>query len=79
MGEDLAVLDRAIGEATLDSPVVRRLLTVTGINVTVAAGLAAAIGDVLCNDNFDVLRASITMAARDVSVWAGAGVGGHWV
>jgi len=33
----------------------------------------------LCNDNFDVLRASITMAARDVSVWAGAGVGGHWV
>ena len=46
LGEDLAVLDRAIGEATLDSPVVRRLLTVTGINVTVAAGLAAAIGDV---------------------------------
>ena len=46
LGEDLAGLDRAIGEATLDSPVVRRLLTVTGINVTVAAGLAAAIGDV---------------------------------
>ncbi|ACA18524.1 transposase IS116/IS110/IS902 family protein [Methylobacterium sp. 4-46] len=46
LGEDLAVLDRAIGEATVDSPVVRRLLTVTGINVTVAAGLAAAIGDV---------------------------------
>lgn len=46
LGEDLTVLDRAIGEATLDSPVVRRLLTVTGINVTVAAGLAAAIGDV---------------------------------
>lgn len=46
LGEDLAVLDRAIGEATIDSPVVRRLLTVTGINVTVAAGLAAAIGDV---------------------------------
>jgi transposase len=46
LSEDLAVLDQAIGEATLDSPVVRRLLTVTGINVTVAAGLAAAIGDV---------------------------------
>lgn len=46
LGEDLAVLDRAIGETTVDSPVVRRLLTVTGINVTVAAGLAAAIGDV---------------------------------
>jgi len=46
LGEDLAVLDRAIGEATVNSPMMRRLLTITGINVTVAAGLAAAIGDV---------------------------------
>ena len=43
---DLTVLDKAIGEATVDDPVVRRLLTVTGIDLTVAAGLAAAIGDV---------------------------------
>ena len=46
LGEDLAVLDRTIGEATVDSVAVRRLLTVTGINITVAAGLAAAIGDI---------------------------------
>ncbi len=46
LGEDLAVLDKAIGEATVDDPAVRRLLTVTGINITVAAGLAAAIGDI---------------------------------
>ena len=46
LGEDLAVLDRAIGEATVVSPSVRRLLTVTGIAVTVAPGLVAAIGDV---------------------------------
>ena len=37
LGEDLAVLDKAIGEATVDDPVVRRLLTVTGISVTVVS------------------------------------------
>jgi transposase len=46
LGEDLAALDRTIGEATIGSVEVRRLLTVTGINVTVAAGLVAAIGDI---------------------------------
>ena len=39
LGEDLAVLDRAVAEATIDEPSVRRLLTITGVNVTVAAGL----------------------------------------
>jgi transposase len=34
LGEDLAALDRAIGEVMIDSPAVRRLLTITGINVT---------------------------------------------
>ncbi|MGG5891054.1 IS110 family transposase, partial [Falsiroseomonas sp. HC035] len=46
LGEDLAVLDREIGEATQGDPAVRRLLTITGVNLTVAAGLVAAIGDV---------------------------------
>jgi transposase len=46
LGEDLAVLDHEIAEATVDDPTVRRLLTVAGINVTVAAGLVAAIGDI---------------------------------
>lgn len=46
LGEDLAVLDREIARATADDPSVRRLLTITGVNLTVAAGLVAAIGDV---------------------------------
>lgn len=46
LGEDLAVLDREVAQATADDPAVRRLLTITGVNLTVAAGLVAAIGDV---------------------------------
>lgn len=46
LGEDLAVLDREIAGATSADPAVRRLLTITGVNLTVAAGLVAAIGDV---------------------------------
>ena len=46
LGEDLAVLDREIGVAVVDDPAVKRLLTIAGVNVTVAAGLVAAIGDI---------------------------------
>jgi transposase len=46
LAEDLAVLDREIGEAVVDQPDVKRLLTIAGVNVIVAAGLVAAIGDV---------------------------------
>lgn len=46
LGEDLAVLDREIGMAVVDNPAVKRLLTIAGVNATVAAGLVAAIGDV---------------------------------
>jgi transposase len=46
LGEDLAVLDREIGVAVVDKPAVKRLLTIAGVNATVAAGLVAAIGDV---------------------------------
>ena len=46
LGEDLAVLDREIGVAVVDDPAVKRLLTIAGVNATVAAGLVAAIGDV---------------------------------
>ncbi len=45
LGEELAVLDRDIADAT-DDPAVRRLLTIAGVNLTVAAGLVAAIGDI---------------------------------
>jgi hypothetical protein len=43
-GEDLAISDLVTSEATVDSPIVRRLLSITSIDVTVAVGLAA-IGD----------------------------------
>jgi transposase len=46
LGEDLNVLDRDIGEAVVDDPAVRRLLTIAGMNVTVAAGLVAAVGEI---------------------------------
>jgi transposase len=46
LGEDLAILDREIAESTLDDAAIRRLLTITGVNLTVAAGLMAAIGDI---------------------------------
>jgi len=46
LGEDLAVLDREIAERTIEYPSVKRLLTTTGININVVAGLVAAIGDV---------------------------------
>lgn len=46
LGEDLAVLDRDIAQSTLDDPAIKRLITITGVNLTVAAGLMAAIGDI---------------------------------
>ena len=46
LGDDLAVLDRDIAQAAVDDPAVKRLLTITGVNLIVAAGLVAAIGDV---------------------------------
>ena len=38
LGEDLAVLDREISERMIEDPSVKRLLTITGININVAAG-----------------------------------------
>jgi transposase len=46
LGEDLHALDRDIAQAVMDDPAVKRLLTITGVNLIVAAGLVAAIGDV---------------------------------
>jgi transposase len=46
LGEDLSILDREIAQAAIDNPAVKRLLTVSGINLTVAAGVIAAIGDI---------------------------------
>ena len=46
LSEDLAIIDREIATDALDDPAVARLLTITGINLTVAAGIIAAIGDI---------------------------------
>ena len=46
LAEDLELLDREIAEEVIEDPSVKRLLTITGINIIVAAGLVAAIGDI---------------------------------
>ena len=46
LGEDLDLLDREIAESVLDDPAIKRLMTITGVNLTVAVGLVAAIGDI---------------------------------
>ena len=46
LSEDLTVIDRALAETTLHNAQVHRLLTITGVNVTVAISLIAAIGDI---------------------------------
>lgn len=46
LGEDLATLDREIAKNALDDAEIQRLLTITGVNVTVAVGLMAAIGTI---------------------------------
>jgi transposase len=51
LGEDLGVLDQDIAQAATGDPAVKRLLTITGVNLTVAAGLVAAIGNVRRFDN----------------------------
>ena len=46
LGEDLAALDRDIAQDALEDEAIRRLLTITGVNLAVAAGLMAAIGSI---------------------------------
>ena len=46
LGEDLAALDREIAGEALDDTSVARLITITGVNLVVATGLVAAIGDI---------------------------------
>ncbi len=43
---DLDLLDREVAESALGDAAVKRLMTITGVNLTVAAGLMAAIGDI---------------------------------
>jgi len=46
LGSDLDDLDQEIAKSSLDDAAIARLITITGVNLTVAAGLMAAIGDI---------------------------------
>ena len=46
LGEDLELLERQVAEGALNDQAIKRLITITGVNLTVAAGLVAAIGDI---------------------------------
>ncbi|MEY9895830.1 transposase [Bradyrhizobium sp. USDA 326] len=46
LAEDLALLDREIAQDAIDDSAVNRLMTITGVNLAVAAGIVAAIGDI---------------------------------
>ena len=46
LGEDLDLLDREIAESVLDDAAIKRPMTITGVNLTVAVGPMAAIGDI---------------------------------
>ncbi|MDA9520162.1 transposase, partial [Bradyrhizobium sp. CCBAU 11434] len=46
LAEDLALLDREIAQDAIDDLAVNRLMTITGVNLAVAAGIVAAIGDI---------------------------------
>ena len=44
--EDQAELDRQIALSVMDDDAVRRLMTITGVNLTVAVGIMAAVGNI---------------------------------
>jgi transposase len=46
LAEDLQALDREIAAGSLEDASIARLITITGVNLTVAAGIVAAIGDI---------------------------------
>ena len=46
LAEDLDILDQEIAQSALDDLSIKRLITITGVNLTVAAGIMAAIGDI---------------------------------
>lgn len=46
LNEDVAGLERALAQAALPDPQVQRLMTISGVNLLVALGVMAAIGDI---------------------------------
>jgi transposase len=72
LGEELELLDREIAQHSLDDPAIKRLLTITGINLTVAAGLMAAIGDI---GRFDSPQKLVSYFGLNPRVLIGTGSG----
>ena len=46
LGAELADVDKSLAQKALDEPLVKRLMTITGVNAIVAMSLLAAIGDI---------------------------------
>jgi transposase len=46
LADDLDILDCEIAQGALDDQPIKRLMTITGVNLTVAAAIMAAIGDI---------------------------------
>jgi len=46
LGAELAEVDKSLAQKALDEPQVKRLMTITGVNSTVALSVLAAIGDI---------------------------------
>jgi transposase len=46
LGVELAEVDKSLAQKALNEPLVRRLMTITGVNFTVAMSVLAAIGDI---------------------------------
>ena len=46
LGAELAEVDKGLAQMALEEPRVKRLMTITGVNATVAMGVLAAIGDI---------------------------------
>ena len=75
LGEDLSVLDKDIAQVAIDDPAVKRLLTITGVTLIVAAGLVAATGDVQRFDNSEKFLSYVGLNPR---VWqSGLGLAQH--
>jgi transposase len=63
-GEELAQVDRDIALEAIDDPVVARLMTVPGIDVTVAVSILAAVGDFSRFDSPDRLVSYLGLNPR---------------
>jgi transposase len=65
LDEELTALDRAIAERALSDDRIRRLMTIPGVDVVVAAALVATIGDI---DRFDDPRKLTSYLGLDPTV-----------